>query len=130
MFLSPQTTLGVNELHHYKPEVIPYLVINKSLSHHQQNKSAMCGVTYMKEAIWKLQERYTNNHILKSLNDSISQYIIDCAQSYLAKCSHNPDPKVPESHFERKQWTRNFLDSSVKFIHQLIQLLKNHKTHQ
>ncbi|KAG7318189.1 hypothetical protein KOW79_017944 [Hemibagrus wyckioides] len=128
-FENLNTTLGLNVPHHYKPEVIPYFVINNSLSHHQQNKSAMCGVIYMKEAIWKLQERHTNNQILKSLNESISHYIIGCAKSHLAKCNHNPDPKIPESHFERKKWTRNFLDSSVEFIHHLLNFLKT-KTHQ
>ncbi|KAK2845401.1 hypothetical protein Q7C36_010255 [Tachysurus vachellii] len=128
------STLLVNHVH-YHAEVIPALVIDKSLPIHKQNETAACGLVYVTKALEQIQDHYSklihDDQIQRQFNvimTRLNEYISPCARLVLAKCNNVPHPTFPDSHFHAKNWTRNFLESSVKFIHRLIHFLEKAQT--
>ncbi|GAA6067302.1 uncharacterized protein osm [Tachysurus ichikawai] len=128
------STLLVNHAH-YHAEVIPALVIDKSLPIHEQNEKAACGLVYMTKALKQIKDHHSklihDDQIQHQFNETMTRltlHISPCAHRVLANCNNNPHPKFPVLHFQAKKWIRNFLESSVKFLHQLIHFLEKAQT--
>lgn len=128
MFLSPQSTL-LPFLTPANDKVIDYLMIDESLPIDMQGKSALCGLIYMKTAMIKVRDHWKSileiEDKFEGIIPKLKHNIIPCAQHNLAHCDQHPpnNLELPHSHFEVKKWTRNLMDSSDKFLHQLIQLV-------
>lgn len=136
VFLSPQSSLKVNHVEH-SAEITHHLVINKSSSTFKQNQSAACGLVYMEKALGRIRDHQrkliNDEHVQTQFKDIITrlnEHVMPCAHHVLAKCGQDPQPIFPVSHFKAKKWIRNFLDSSVKFLHQVIHLLETSKNHE
>lgn len=119
MFLSSQSSLNLGHIHH-NGEVSNHLVIDKSLP---INKSAVCGLKYMEKALEEIQAHWPHTEkVLKDIILHLNRNIIHCAQHVLGNvaCEHI-DPKLrQDSDFNTKQQIKNFLESSEKFLHRLI----------
>ncbi|KAF7687236.1 hypothetical protein HF521_014464 [Silurus meridionalis] len=130
------TSLKVDHIH-YNPANIHQPVINTSMPIAKQNKSATCGLVYMEKALELIRDHQRNlikdedmEILFKEIITRLHRDIIPCANHNLAKCDNPHHPVFPGSHFKAKQWTRNFLEASVKFLHQIIHLLERPKRHE
>lgn len=141
VFLSSQSSIELN-ISHLKPMSFHQLVIDHSLSAQKQNKSATCGLLFMKEGLRKIQDHLKTliaserfEHLDKQFKNVITRldkHITPCARHVLAECDHHKAPEFPETDFIAKSWIRRFLESSVKFLDQVNHLLgksKNHEQH-
>lgn len=109
-------------------------MISKSLPTPQQYKSAACGLSYMEKAleeIEKHQKLIVNSeqieNLFKDVINRLKMHLQFYARHTLGKCDNPPQLSWPESIFKAKQWTWNFLDSSDKFLQDLIHLLECHE---
>lgn len=132
MFLSPQSGLDIHVKHN--GEFIHHLMISKSLPTPQQYKSAACGLSYMEKALGEIkkhQKLIVNSkqieNLFKDVINRLKMHLQFYARHTLGKCDNPPQLSWPESIFKAKQWTWNFLDSSDKFLQDLIHLLECHE---